>query len=67
MFEIYKKGVCIHDVYKKKKKKKNFLMNNEGGMTIGSKSIRQFTPRYSVVNNIVEEIYISLCLLREYS
>ena len=36
-------------------------------MTIGSKSISQFTPKYSMVNNIVEELSTSLYLIREYS
>ena len=57
MFEIYKKAYVIYDVYKRP-------IYNKGDTTIGSKSMRQFTPRYS---NIVEEFCISLCLFRECS
>ena len=39
---------------------KDLPIYNEGGITIGSKNIRQLTPIYSFVNNIVEELCISL-------
>ena len=35
-------------------------------MTIGSKNIRQYIPRYSVVNNTIKELCIS-CLFPKYS
>ena len=41
---------------------KTFRICNEGGIVIGSKNIRQFTPRYSLVNNIVEKFYVGLDL-----
>ena len=34
------------------------MMFNEGDINIGSKNIRKFTPRYSLVNNIVKEFCI---------
>ena len=34
---------------------------SNGGITIGSKNIKPFTPRYSLVNNIVEKFCVGLC------
>ena len=46
---------------------KTFPIYNEGGITIGSKTIRRFTPRYSLVNNIVEKLCRSVSFLQIFS